>query len=444
MGPYWEQIALIAGLVLLNAFFAAGEIAVVSSRPIRVRQMAEQGSKGAKSLLRLMEDSSRFLATIQVGITLAGFLASASAAVGLSRDLGAFLQTLGLSPAMANSVGLFVVTLILSYVTLVLGELVPKRLALQAPERIALFLARPVEAVSRITGPFTSLLTWSTNLVVRLLGGNVEKLEETISEEELRFYVEEHHELQEAEKRIISGVFDFGDRLIRHVMVPRPEMECIHQEATLAEAFGQVRAHGFWRYPVYREDYDDIVGIITVKELIFHAQEQIESTRVSALMRPARFVPEAKRALELLKEMQVADEQMAIVVDEYGGIAGLVTLEDLLQEIVGEVAEETLARPSGQAEILLDAGETIEEVAEQLDVSLSPSSHYETLAGYLLHVLGVIPAEGATVVIDKWRLVVDKMDGHRIEKVRAVPIPAEDASNPDGETGAAPRRTAKG
>lgn len=432
MSQYLQQFGLLGGLILLNAFFAAGEIAVVSSRPVRIRQLAEQGNRSAQALLRLMEDHSRFLATIQVGITLAGFLASASAAVGLSDDFGLYLQSLGISPALAETGALFVVTLILAYTTLVLGELVPKRMALQSSEQIALFIARPVEVLAKVAGPFTALLTASTNLVVRMLGGKVEQKDESISEEELRFYVEEHHELQEAEKKLITGVFDFGDRLVRQVMVPRPEMEGIHKDASLLEALNQVRKYGFWRYPVYGEDYDDIVGIVTVKDLVYHTGERMTDTSVSSIMRPARVVPETKHALELLKEMQLADEQMAIVVDEYGGVAGLVTLEDLLQEIVGEVAEEPVAR-TGDAPVdqVIDAAETVEEVSDLLNVTLPRSPHYETLAGYILHELGAIPAVGAIVETEGWRLVVEKMDGHRIDTVRAVPIPAAKTASTD-------------
>lgn len=437
MSQYWQEFALIAGLIVLNAFFAAGEIAVVSSRPMRIRQMAEQGNRSAQALIRLMEDHSRFLATIQVGITLAGFLASASAAVGLSRQLGAALQNFGLPPSMAQTVGLVVVTLLLAYVTLVLGELVPKRMALQSPERIALFVARPVEFVAKVAGPFTALLTRSTNLFVRMLGGKVEQKEESISEEELRFYVEEHQDLQEAEKKLITGVFDFGDRLVRQVMVPRPEMECIHQDASLNVALEQVRKHGFWRYPVYREDYDDIIGVVTVKDLVYHMSERNAETPVSAIMRAGRFVPESKHALELLKEMQTADEQMAIVIDEYGGVAGLVTLEDLLQEIVGEVAHESPA-PHGEnpGEQLLDATETVEEVGDRLQISLPQSPNYETLAGYILHLLGTIPSVGAVVEVEGWHLTVDRMDGHRIDQVRATPLLTAKArinENPESE-----------
>lgn len=428
MAQYWQEIVLILGLVFLNAFFAAGEIAVISVRPVRIKQLAEQGNGGARALLRLTADHSRFLATIQVGITLAGFLASASAAVGISEDVSLALLGLGLPAGVARPLALVVVTLLISYVTLVLGELVPKRMALQAPERIALTVARPVEWVSRATGPFTAFLTYSTNLVVRLLGGKVEQLENSISEEELRFYVEEHQELHQEEKNLIAGVFDFGDRLVRQLMVPRPEMECLHHETTLAEALSIVRREGFWRYPVYREDYDDIVGIVTVKDLLRHVGQGSDKVKIGEIMRQARFVPEAKRALELLKEMQTADEQMAIVVDEYGGVAGLVTMEDLLQEIVGDVAEEPAPEnglPAGER--LIDAAETVEDVAEMLDISIPLNPNYETLAGFILHELGEIPTAGARVEVSGWRLVVEKMEGRRIDQVRAVP-PVQAAS----------------
>jgi len=440
VGAYWDEILLILGLVFLNAFFAAAEIAAISARPLRIKQLADDGNRGAQALLRLTADHSRFLATIQVGITLAGFLASASAAVGIAADVAALLGRWGLPPGMAQPLALFVVTLLISYATLVLGELVPKRLALGAPERIALFAARPIEWISRATRPFIALLTYSTNLVVRLLGGRSDNQESTISEEELRFYVEEHQELYQEEKRLIAGVFDFGDRLVRQLMIPRPEMECIHETTTLTEALSIVRQHGFWRYPVYREDYDDIIGIVTVKDLVQRVTDRPDSVTMGEIMRPARFVPEAKRALELLKEMQVADEQMAIVVDEYGGIAGLVTMEDLLQEIVGDVAEERLTPEQRVAERLIDGADPVEDVADLLEVKIPPSPTYETLAGYILQQLGEIPGVGARVEIDGWSLVVESMEGHRIDKVRAVPPAATAASTVAAATAAAEAR----
>lgn len=438
MSDYWPQFALILGLIAVNAFFAAGEIAVVSARPTRVRQLAAEGNRAATALLRLMEDQSRFLATIQIGITLAGFLASASAAVGISNDLANLLTQIGLAPSLAKSVAIIIVTLVLSYITLVLGELVPKRLALQSSEKIALFVARPVALLAKVAGPLTAFLTHSTNLVVRLLGGRIDQTEESISEEELRLYVEEHHELQDAEKRLISGVFDFSELMARHLMIPRPDMACLHQDLTVTEAIKKVRMHGYGCYPVYREDFDDIVGIVTVKDLLYHLNGQ-DDRLVSSVMRPAKMIPESKPALALLKELQTADERMAIVIDEYGGVAGLVTLEDLLEEIVGELSDDAHTVGDAQAglgptEQLLDASESVTEVGELLGIELPESPHYETLAGYLLQVLGEIPDVGATIQVDGWQLIVEQMEGHRIEVVRAVPIPQVAASVTDEVT----------
>lgn len=432
MGAYWQQILLIAALILWSAFFAAGEIAVISARPVRMRQLAEEGNRNAAALLRLTEDPSRFLATIQVGITLANFLASASAAVALAIPVADMLERAGLAPALAHTLGVLIVTIIVSYFSLVLGELAPKRMALQYSERIALSVARPVSYLSKIAGPFATFLTASTNLVVRLLGGKVDQRPESISEEELRFYVEEHEDLQTEEKQLIAGVFEFGDRLVRHLMVPRPDMDCIREETPVSEAVKQVQAAGYWRFPVYREDYDDIVGIVTVKDLLYAAAGCGEEKPVSALMRPANFVPETKRALALLKEMQSRDEQMAIVVDEYGGVAGLVTLEDLLEEIVGDIREELSAPLTGgpPGELILEAAEPLEEIGERLGVSLPDSPYYETLAGYILHLLGDIPSEGASLDLPGWRLVVEKMEGRRIDEVRAIPSPEPEVPIP--------------
>jgi putative hemolysin len=423
LGAYWQQIGLIALLILWGAFFAAGEMAVISARPVRMRQLAEEGNRSAAALLRLTEDPSRFLATIQVGITLANFLASASAAVGLSEPLAGWLSRQGLPAGAAHTLAVVAVAIIVSYFSLVFGELAPKRMALQYSERIALFVARPVAFLSKVAGPFATFLTASTNLVVRLLGGKVDQRPESITEEELRFYVEEHQELRTEEKQLIAGVFEFGDRLVRHLMVPRPDMDCIQQDTPAADAVKQVRAAGYWRFPVYRQDYDDIVGIVTVKDLLYATAEGKGGRPVAELMRLANFVPETKRALALLKEMQSRDEQVAIVVDEYGGVAGLVTLEDLLEEIVGEIRDELPPPLAGgpPGELILDAADSLEETEDRLNVSLPSSPYYETLAGFILHMLGDIPAEGATLDVTGWQLVVERMEGRRIDAVRAIP-----------------------
>lgn len=419
MDTVWPDLLLIALLVLLNAFFAASEIAVIAARDARIRQMAEEGHGAARVAEQLMQDPSRFLATIQVGITLAGFLASASAALTLARPLAVWLDQLGLGAGLANSIAVGAVTLAISYVTLVLGELVPKRLALQNPERLALRVARPVAWLARVAGPFTALLARSTNLVVRVLGGKVEVQERGLTEEEIRFYVAEHQDLRSEEKQLIEGVFDFGDRLVRQVMVPRPEMKALPRDLSLRQAVTRVLQSGHECYPVYASSFDDIVGVVQVRDLLRAALEGSGEEPVETVMGPPRFVPETKQALDLLKEMKRDRFRLAVVVDEYGGVAGLVTLEDLLEEIVGNVGE--LGVPTQQvaaSEWVLDGDTTIEDVNERLNLQIPASPHYETVAGFMLYTLGRLPEPGEGFEHQGWTLEVERRQGLRIQTVR--------------------------
>lgn len=439
MSDYWPDIALIAALILLNAFFAASEIAVISARDARIRQLAEEGNSAAAVLERLMGDPSRFLATIQVGITLAGFLASASAAVSLARPLAGWLESLGLGPGAAGTVAVGAVTLVISYVTLVLGELAPKRLAMQKPEPIALVVARPIDWLARLAAPFTALLARSTNLVVRAFGGRVDVEDRGLTEEEIRFYVAEHEELRAEEKQLIEGVFDFGDRLVRQVMVPRPEMKGLRKDMPLREAVERVRQTMHENYPVYDGDPDRIVGVVNVRDLLQAALESGDGRTVESVMRPARFVPETKHALDLLKEMKREHFRLAIVVDEYGGVSGLVTLDDLLEEIVGHVGEvPRVTEPVAGSEWLLDADTPIEDVNERLDVEIPASPHYETLAGFVLYMLGRIPEPGEGFEHRGWRFEVEGREGLRVTKVRLrPPQPAAGRERPSAPGGAA-------
>lgn len=414
MSGVWMQILLIIALVLVNAFFAATEIAVVSSKALRVRQMAAAGHKGAIILEKLMADPSRFLATIQVGITFAGFLASASAAVGLSAPLAALLRPLPYVGPLAEEIAIFLVTLAIAYVTLVLGELAPKRLALNWAEGYAVVAARPVYTLSRVTAPFTRFLTWSTNLVVKLLGGSIEAKAETITEEEIRIYVSEHEELAPEEKRMIESVFDFGDRVVRQVMRPRTEMEALHADTPVKEALQQAYQAGYTRYPIYGEDYDEIIGQIAIKDLVAADLQGKAERPIREILRPAIFVPESRKTIELLKDLQRQNRQMAIVVDEYGGTAGVVTMEDLVQQLVGDLAEE---EPEGIPE-LLDGRTTVEEAIE-LGLEI-PEGEYETVSGFILHQLGRLPVVGDETPIQGALLRVERMKGLRIAQIRVV------------------------
>lgn len=426
---FWRETLLILGLIMLNAFFAASEIAVISAKPVRVRQLAEDGNRAAAILLRLMDDPSRFLATIQVGITLAGFLASATAAVGMSQALGGWLQVRGLPIAMAQTLGVLGVTFLISYVTLVLGELTPKRMALQGAEGIALMAARPIDLLSRLTGPFTRLLTFSTNLVVRLLGGKTQHLEQGVSEEEIRLYVAEHQTMAEEEKRLIEGIFDFGDQVVRQVMIPRPDMVCLAADLTVRQALEEGITHGHLRFPVYQEDYDEIIGLTTIKDLAGLLLQGNTDRTLREVMRAVSFVPETKPTIELLKEMQNDGCHLAVVVDEYGGTAGLVTLDDLVEEIVGEVApgpDEEEIQQLSPTEMLVDGATAVADVSESINLELPESSDYETLAGFMLAQLGHIPKEGEVLLWQEVQFEVVRMEGYRIDLVRIIkPTPAE-------------------
>lgn len=427
MGDYWQGLLIILTLIAANAFFAAGEIAVISARHVKVKQLADEGNAAAKALHRLMKDQSRFLATIQVGITLAGFLASASAAVGISAYVQANLVKTGLAAGTARSISVLLVTLAVAYITLVFGELTPKRLALQSPERIALFVARPIEMLARIAGPFTRLLTHTTNLTVRLMGGNTEQNEHTISEEELRLYVEEHEELEEDEKRIIAGVFDFGDCRVGELVVPRTEMECLDIDTSVSVALGEVRNSNFSYFPVYEGNYDNIAGIVSLRDLLYRVLDQksgsIPEETLAGIMTPPRFVPESKRALDLLKEMQQTNCPMSIVIDEYGGVAGLVTIRDLVREIVGDAGEDEEAgwHMGADREYIIAGTESVEDINERLGSEIPESSHYQTLGGFILFTLGHIPQSGSVVEIPGWSFTIKAMDGMRIAEVKAAP-----------------------
>ena len=431
------ELLWIGVLVLVNAFFAASEIAVIAARDARIHQLAEEGHRAAQVARRLMADPSRFLATIQVGITLAGFLASASAAVTLAQPVAAWLQRLGLGPSLAGSVAVGAVTVVISYVTLVLGELAPKRLALQNPEGLALRVARPIALLARVAAPFTTLLARSTNLVVRALGGRVDVQERGLTEEEIRFYVAEHQDLRSEEKQLIEGVFDFGDRIVRQVMVPRPEMRTLPRDLPLARAVERALQAGHQHYPVTGTGPDDIVGQVRTQDLLQAALAGDGPETVEGLMRPVRFVPETKLALDLLKEMKRDRFRLAVVVDEYGGVAGLVTLDDLLEEIVGEVGG---GLPGGRqvaaSEWVLEGDTSIEDANERLDLGIPASPHYETVAGFVLYNLGRLPEVGEGFEHQGWSFIVERREGLRIAAVR-VRKPAEVAGRPAPETPAA-------
>jgi len=426
MDPLFLNFIIIGALILLNAFFAGAEIAVISVRETRVRPMAEKGSKSAQTIMRFMKDPSQFLATIQVGVTLSGFLASATAAAQLADDLSAFIRGLGIPviSGAAGAVAIILITLAISYITLVLGELVPKRLAILKPEQISFIVARPIELVSLVTYPITRALTISTNLVIRLFGIRPEDAAPGTTEDELKLLVTQHAALLEEEKELIRHAFEFGDVLSRQIMVPRPDIAAVESTATIREALEEAKESGHPRLLVYQENLDNIVGAIHLKDLI----DFIETNRLDApvidVMRPVIYVPETRRAISLLKDLQKSRLHIAVVLDEYGGTAGIVTVEDIVEEIVGEFGgkteEEELIKAVSEREMVVDGRLSIAELNDRFDLDIPELPEYDTVAGWILSELGHIPRPGEEIIYNGARFRVQSMQQRRVALVRII------------------------
>lgn len=425
-GLYWP-LFLIVLLVLVNGFFALAEIALVTVRPTQISGMIDDGVPGARRLKRVVQDPDRFMSTIQVAITLSGFLASASATATLAQPLGIALATLGVSEALAGWLAIILVTAAVSYLSLVLGELVPKQLALHFPRALALRVARPVEWFGVLLYPFVAGLSASTRLVLKAFRVSPNDVRSTLSEEELTRLVVEHRTLEENEKEMIKSVFDFGDALVREIMVPRADTVAIQSEARVEDAVKLVRETGYSRLPVFTADLDQTQGIVTAKDLLGAFLDGAGQVEVERFARKTLVVPETKRALALLQDMRQKRTHMAIVVDEYGSLAGIVTIEDLLEEIVGEIQDETdpaLERkivPLGNNEFRVDPRIRLEELSEHFGVSFSDADDtYETLAGFLLAQFQRVPSKGEALEYASLQMVVEEVQGFRIERVRIV------------------------
>jgi putative hemolysin len=427
------QLLLIAGLVLLNAFFAAAEIAIVSVRRSRLRQLVEaERDPRAAAVQRLVDEPGRFLATIQIGVTLAGFFASAAGAVSLAVALGGLLATAPIPIVAANSYGIaFVtVTVAISFITLVLGELAPKNLAIQNAEAIALRVARPIELLARIAAPLVWLLAGSTNLVMRLAGRPEPARVPAITQEEILAMVASGAEagvIEPAERELISDVFAFGETTAAEVMVPRVDVRAIPKEATVAEAWRVVLATGHTRLPVYEGDLDQIVGVIHAKDLLRQVDPEtipaLTERPVTGIMRPAYHVPASKRVVELLAELQRQRLHLAVLVDEYGGTAGIVTLDNLLEELVGPIRDEYDAREepeiqaAGAGELIVSGVADLDDVAAALGVKLDVED-VDTVGGLVYSRLGRIPTEGDIIALPQAVVRVLAMRGRRVWQAR--------------------------
>ena len=418
------QILFIFVLIVINGYFAAAEIALISARKTALRERADGGSKGAETALKLTEDTPRLLATIQIVLTLVGMLASALAALTFEPPLTMWLRSLGvpyLAP-VAAVLSVVVVTLIISYITLVLGELVPKQLGIQKANTVASAVARPVTIVASIMRPAVVLLSASTNLLGRLVGITEETRQEQVSEEEIKLMVDEQQGIGAEEKRMISEIFELADTVVREIMVPRVDILFAEDTETVAEAAKRLYARGYSRVPVFHEDHDRIIGILILKDLTLPLTEGKSNESIIDWLHEPVFIPETKDLLSTLNEMQEARIQMVIVVDEYGGTAGIVTMEDILEEITGEIIDETDRELESVREIepgvWISEGMLDTEDAIELGFPIEESDEYDTLAGWMLEQLGHIPHVGEAVYRDNYRFTVVSMRRRRIARIR--------------------------
>src|SRR5450755_2463469 len=416
------DVLVVLALVVIEAVFVATEISLVSLRDSQVRGLASKGRRGA-AVARLTADPNRFLAGVQIGVTLTSLLSSAYGAVTLSAAAGRELEHLGLSHRSAVVFGFLIVTLGISFVTLVLGELAPKRLALQNAERAAQLAAPTLDRFASLMRPVIWLLSLSTNVVVRLLGADPDARRASISEEELRGLVATHESLGGDERRLIDEVFTAGDRRLREVLVPRTEVEFLDATTTVAQALKLVASGPHSRYPVVRGSHDDVVGFVHIRDLVTaRAEVDPRTVRVSDLVRPIKMLPDGKNVLAALSEMRRERQHLAIVVDEYGGTAGIVTLEDLVEEVVGDIRDEYDLDSDGPhrlrgGDVVVDGLLNTDDFAEQTGLNL-PEGPYETLAGFLMAELGHLPTLAEVVDIDGRRLEVSELDGRRVARVR--------------------------
>jgi len=430
-----KTIILIVILVLANAMFAAAEIALVSVRRTRIRQLVEEGSARARTVQRLLDNPTNFMATIQVGITLLGFLASAAAAVKLAEPLS---EVIGRVPApfIANNalgIAVVLVTLAVGLFTLVLGEIAPKSLALQHAEKVSLWLAGPINFLSYIVLPGVAIVSFLSDLIVRPFGGRAKFAAPILTEEELKMLVEAGEEagaLEEEEKEMIHSIFEFTDTIARQVMIPRIDMKCVEVNASLDELLEVIMKYGHTRIPVYEDNVDQIVGIVHAKDLLPVLKEGLHDFDIRQVMRPAYFIPETKKVDELLAEFKRSKIQMAIVRDEYGGTAGLVTIEDLLEEIVGEIqdeydVEELMIDVIDENTAVVNARMSIDDLNEQMNLDLPESDEYETVGGFVFGLFGTQPNEGDSVVWENVKFTVEKVEGGRLHKIRLVRTPKE-------------------
>ncbi|HET6514774.1 MAG TPA: hemolysin family protein [Thermodesulfovibrionales bacterium] len=427
----WLELFLIAIFICFTAFFAAAEIAVVTTRRSRIKQLIDEGSKNAVTLNRLREMPDRFLATIQIGVTLSGAIASAIGGTIAIEYIKPALKNVPIPfvSASAEVVAVGIVVSVVAYFSLVFGELMPKSIALSNPEEIGLMTAPAIERLSRLAFLFVRVLTASTNILLKPFGKKAFTQRGYITEEEVKLLIEEGGEqgvFEPEEKELIHSVFEFTDTFVREVMIPGPQMVTIGLAMPVEEIKSIISEEKFSRYPVIGKDMNDVRGILYAKDF-FNILAKTGSVDIRRIIKPPIFIPEMMKISILLREMQKKRVHMAVVIDEYGAVSGLVTLEDLLEEIVGEIRDEYDTESPviqlSDGSMIIDASISVRDLVEDYRVEIPESPEYETLGGFILTYLQRIPQTGDAVEIEGKRLRIVEMVGQRIAKVKLEKLP---------------------
>jgi putative hemolysin len=421
-GVVWDVIIVLV-IVSIGGFFASAEMALISLREGQVKDLAKRGRRGLKAA-RLASDPNRFLSAVQIGTTLATLVTGAFGADTIAAVLRSWLERQGMSSDVAAPLAFAIVTLCITYLTLVLSELAPKRIALQRTIPVALVAAPLLDRIAALARPVVWLLSVSVNGVVALLGGDPRAGRSAMTEQELRELVTGTQTLSPDERRIVGEVFDAGKRQIREVLLPRTEVEFLAAGTNVGEAARIAASVPHSRLPVYQGSYDNVIGFVHIRDLLGPDAPE-RSAPVDQVVRPVKFLPMSKRVLAALSEMRRERAHLAIVVDEYGGTAGIVTLEDLVEELVGDIRDEydsgaAVATKLRGGEVDVDGLLNLDEFAEQTGIEL-PEGPYETVAGYVLAVLGEVPTAGAAVEVPGYTITVTEMDGRRIARLRVKP-----------------------
>lgn len=422
-----SQLLILLILILLNAYFAASEIAFISLNDTKIEKQAKEGNKKAKQIEKMLKNPSKFLATIQIGITLAGFLSSAFASDTFANILAPTLNNIFpiISIEVFKKISIILITIILSFFTLVFGELVPKRLAMKYYEKIAYSTIGVIRVIAIITAPFVKILTIVTNFISKIFGIS-ESEEEIVTEEEIKMLIDEGQEkgaIEKEEKELLNNVFEFNDIIVSEIMTPRTDIFAIEINDDISKMLNEIDEYKYSRIPIYEETIDNIQGVLFVKDIlkVLKDGKKLEARNI---MRTPYFVPESKEIDKLFRELQKSKQQMAIVIDEYGGTAGLVTMEDIIEELMGNIfdeydEEEIDYKKIDENTYLVSGNASLYEIKKIMGVEI-PEGDYETLSGFLLEKLGRIPNENEDIVIEDGKLTfkIEDFEDKRIKYVK--------------------------